>query len=563
MAYSPNQMQLDCISADEAATIISASPGSGKTSTLVRMIASDIERLGTEIDDIIGVTFTRLAASEMRRRLEGIGYPVLVTTFHGMCMHLLSRFWREGDFDRPEIVVYDEIDQKELLKECARHRRRAPSMARIEAALARYCAMEAVEDADAHDVVDMYIAELRRHNAVDYATTIRRARDVLHKLSLRPWVRIYVDECQDLDPLQHELLWLMRPARLVMVGDPNQTIYSWRGADPDYLDITADKFDAVRRSLRVNYRSCRAIVHVANRFQHRPAPMQAASNLVGSITLLRDEARVLKALQVHVVEECATAAVLARTNRELLMYAETARFLRIPTQMGSERERLLERESIRTLLAFMLFPEAPHSPLVLRRVAGLCGLSEITFETIIASARKSGASLYECFVTGGWISGPALEFYQHPESSILIRLAEAINTIERLPIVSLPPEFDLRELRAMIAAYVESTPFRHRSIRGLAAWLNLRDGQQCVQMDPARIQLLTIHGSKGLEFDAVAVAGLKRGRLPHRRQGEEPSVEEQRLMYVAVTRAREFLYLVGPPDPADDSEYLDVIWGPQ
>ena len=512
-----------------------APAGSGKTTTLVARIAWLVDE-GAAPESICAITFNRRAAEELRERvaaaLEPVGADVAgrirIRTFHALGMELLRS---AGDAVEPL------HDREEILR-AVRPDAAPGDLRRFDTILSRFkldldvdpAAIEA--DPDAGPVARTYAAyeaEIRRRGGLDFDDLVARA---LRRLEgdaavLESWRRrcehLLVDEAQDLDRAQLRFaLLLAAPAnRIFLVGDDDQSIYGWRLADVRRLLGLADEAlpDLTRVDLETNYRcpavvlarAVRLIEHNVERFAKviRPGP-RADGWLILAPSAADDVDRVAAVLSTW-PDDSGTRAVLARTNRELLPAVVAALRLGMPFRAVDLRLPI-ESPVLDELLRDI--PETAHPLLALGRVR----------DRVAFAGEPSGET--------------ATETLGEPDDDVISVATALLGWAARCRTVA-----ELRELVATVRARLEE-----------------------LRRDDAPLLFATAHGTKGLEFDHVAVIGLDEGRFPSARsvaeavEPERALEEERRLAYVAWTRARRTLTLVY--DPGAPSQFMLEAFDP-
>jgi superfamily I DNA/RNA helicase len=526
--------RLDRLAADQRAaatappgpTLCIAPAGSGKTTTLVARIAWLVASGAASPDEIAAISFNKKAADELSERLGAALGPlgvaagaVRVRTFHALGLEIL----RDGG-----AAVDPLVDRGAILRRLHPDAGAAEWM-RLDTAFSRLKLDLGVEashiarDPEAGPTARAFVAyeaELAVTGGLDFDDLVARALRLLEADPglLQRWrarcAHLVVDEAQDLDRAQLRLaLLLAAPAnRVFFVGDDDQSIYGWRLADVRRLLALESSLPGLRRvDLAVNYRcpaivigrSVRLIEHNVERFAKEVRPREEAP---GSITLAADGAdesvrlgRVFDALPTD-----GTAAILARTNRELLPAIAVALDREIPFRPPGV-ELLVESPLVDSLLDEVAASGGPDEPLLVR----------------LEAVRRS------------WATRPPEPEADDPDAPRPHEIAAAVLSWA-VPCPGLPA------LRGAVEA-------RREAIERLCR-------------DDAPLTLATAHGTKGLEFDHVAVIGLDGGRFPSRRSvtsSDDPAralEEERRLAYVAWTRARRTLMLVY--DPASPSQFL-------
>ena len=518
-----------------------APAGSGKTTTLVARIAWLIDQ-GASPDQICAITFNRRAADELRERVESalthlsrdLAGRVRIRTFHALGLEILRE---AGEAVQPL------VDRDEVLR-AVRPDASASERRRLDTVLSRFkldldvdpAAIE--QDPQAGVVARTYAAyeaEIRRRGGLDFDDLVARSVRVLAGRAevLSMWrsrcANLLVDESQDLDRAQLRLaLLLAAPAnRIFLVGDDDQSIYGWRLADVRRLLALADEAlpDLTRVDLETNYR-CPAVVleravrlveHNVERFAK---VIRAGPNAQGKLVLApsaADEVDRAESVLLSWPDDGATRAVLARTNRELIPAVAAAIRLDMPFRAAD----------------LVLPIESPLVDELLRSVPAADTTRAVTAIGMLPERRSTGC--------------PRL-----PGSPSLAGMSEDDPEAERHAIAAA-----LQGWAATVGTLAELRDAIHHTRARLAA----------LRRDDAPLTLATAHGTKGLEFDHVAVIGLDENRFPSARSvadAVEPAralEEERRLAYVAWTRARRTLTLVYDPD--SPSQFLREAFDPE
>ncbi len=513
-----NEGQLAGVTTEGGPLVVLAGAGSGKTRVLTRRIAYRIATDQTDPQRVLALTFTRKAAGELRNRLRanGLRDNVVAGTFHGIALTQLRQRWQERGIEPPAMLerkfrfvaqLMGRSSRAEPLDvvneiEWARARLVAPDDYGNAAELAgRTPPMPAAEMAE---LMVRFQEEKRRRRVVDFDDLLALAiRDLHHDPDYAAAVRwrhrhLYVDEFQDVNPLQYELLkaWRGTSDDLFVVGDPNQAIYGWNGADPNLLTNFARREPgAVVVDLRDNYRSTPQVLTMATAalagrsgqlIPHRPdGEVPTLTAFTNDLTEAAGIARAVK-LAHHAGDKWAAQAVLVRTNAQL-----------VPI------EQALIEEGV---------------PVKVRGGSGPLNTPEVKQE--LRSLTRDGIDLHR-----------ALERLEEELASEVDEMTNA--EIERRQ--------NLGALSRLVHEYTALDP--QPSGPGLLAWMaTLQAGE--VGLDSDAVELATFHGAKGLEWPVVHVAGLEKGYVPigYAKTGAQLA-EEQRLLYVAVTRAEKELHL--------------------
>ena len=519
-----NDAQRDAVTSPASPLAILAGAGSGKTRVLTRRIAYRVLTDEISADHVLAVTFTRKAGAELRSRLGVLGLPTAPSagTFHSIAFAQLRQRWAERDITPPAV-----LDRKVGM--VARLFRSKSSSApldvvsEIEWAKARMITADDYAPAAAAagrtppfdperiaEIYTRYEQEKLSRRMVDFDDLLRLATRDLNAdadyAAARRWKyrHLFVDEFQDVNPLQFELLraWLGPSGDLCMVGDPNQAIYSWNGADASYLTDVDEHFPAAETvALTDNYRSSPQILGVANAVlatgpSHalRLRPNKGDGKVPEVVSYPTDQAEAR-----GIAHDIRTAhaegapwsahAVLVRTNAQLALIEETFRKASIPTRSRGAK-RLLDLPEVRDALGS------------LRSGPGQLAERLDAIEADL-SAPEAG------------------------EGRAALNSERAANVVE---LVRLGRE------------YLDVDP--SGSAAGFEGWLASTLGSGDTTSDADAVDLVTFHAAKGLEWPTVHLAGLEEGLVPiHHAKTLDAENEERRLFYVALTRSERRLHL--------------------
>ncbi|NLH12723.1 MAG: UvrD-helicase domain-containing protein [Holophagae bacterium] len=575
----------------EGPLLVVAGAGSGKTRVLTYRIAWLLAAGRVRSHQIMAVTFTNKAAHEMRERVEALlGQPLcggFVGTFHRFALQLLRRHPREAGL--PErFSIADEDEQRKLLESV--YKRLSLSTERLPVRQARSrisAAKNALQAPGAWPgiplLADLYAAyeeALRAAGAVDFddmlllsVRLLEQHEDIRKALASRfSWM--LVDEYQDTNAAQAQLLWLLggRHPNLTAVGDEDQSIYRWRGADvANILDFRHTYPDASEVILGRNYRSVEPILAAAaggigcNR--RRRAKHLTSHAGPGDLVIVFqaadeiDEARfVAEGIEQARRDGAAGIAVLYRTNAQSRPFEAELVRRAVPYRVVGGA-RFWERAEVKDALAYLRLLANPHDALAFRRAVGVPsrGIGAVALEHVEEAALASGLSL------------PAAARTLPPTLTSRARLSFQgfFALLDELVLIATQatPEKVVRELleRSGLAAQYVSSDEEDRVRRDnqdqlvaaaaeaaergldLSGFLDevalLTDAD--ARVSPDAVQLSTLHAAKGLEFDTVFLVGMDDGLLPLRREGSDADDEEEerRLAYVGMTRARRRLHL--------------------
>ncbi|MFC5848081.1 ATP-dependent helicase [Deinococcus petrolearius] len=619
--------------------LVIAGAGSGKTRTLIYRIAHLTQHYGVHPGEILAVTFTNKAAAEMRERASHLvpgANELWMSTFHSAGVRIL-RAYGEHIGLRRGFVIYDDDDQSDLLKEIMgsipgigpdttpRTLRgildRAKSNLLTPDDLARsgdpY--ISGLPREVAAEMYRRYEARKRGQNAIDFGDliteTVRLFREVpgvLDKVQNRARF-IHVDEYQDTNKAQYELTRLLasRDRNLLVVGDPDQSIYKFRGADiQNILDFQKDYPDAKVYMLEHNYRSSASVLKIANKLIennterldktlkpvkaegapvafHRATDHRAEGDFVaGWITRLHGEGRPLTEM-----------AVLYRTNAQSRVIEESLRRGGIAAKIVGG-VGFYDRREIRDILAYARLAINPADDVALRRIIGRPrrGIGDTALEKLMGWAREHRTTLLEACaravedniidrgaqkpVEFAALMGAMSEAAENYEPAPFFRFViETSGYLDLLRQEGQEGQVRMENLDELVNAAEEWSRENEGGVHDFlddAALLSsvddMRTKKENRDVPEEAVTLMTLHNAKGLEFPVVFIVGTEEGLLPSRgalTEGPGAIEEERRLFYVGITRAMERLFLTaaenrmqfGKTNAAEDSRFLEEIGG--
>lgn len=511
---SLDQSQIAVVESTEPVVVVKAGPGAGKTTTLIAVV----ERLAESIPpaDIHVVTFSRQAAEEIRhrsRRLVGVD----ITTAHGLAYRVVSQNHEALGYSRKP-ALYSELERRVLAEEVVKQMPRSSPVliSNLLSCLHSLASGQIQREAIVGPLalaVQTYELMLRRDGAADYGLIMLDAvRGQLRKNS-DTWKcgALVVDEAQDIDRAQAALLGTFAPGRVVLVGDTDQCIYGWRGACPEWMG----EMPGVHLSLSHTYRCPANIIHAAGVVLGSPRDVIPAGE--GGVVEVIEER-----IWPHQIPDEGSVAVLCRSNEDADNASTVLQGSGVPFTRITAGDRILESVDVRQALALTLWPELPDAAWVGDLVQRVFGISKLGWSRIDLRAANEGITRFKaaCELVQG-IRG----FYEQAGDSILERLTDAMGMVR----MGEKDERTSKWLSLHAATFVRSTDPSERTAVNLWWYLAGCDGKLPTEK-PGRVQVLTMHSSKGMEFDTVFLYGKGRDR--------NPTPEERRLLYVAVTRAR-------------------------
>ena len=599
-----NPPQKEAVTHSEGPLLILAGAGSGKTRVLTYRIAYLVAEKLALPENILGVTFTNKAAGEMKERVANLlgvkSASIWLSTFHSFCARVLRQQGNLLGYSR-SFSIYDEDDQTSLINQCIRQRDLPKQRFSAGIVLNKISSCKNVlidwqsYHNLAHDYFEKRVAQLyqdyqtrlEKANALDFDDLImllvkllQSKPEILTRLQER-FAHILVDEYQDTNHAQYVLVNLLagKTKNLAVVGDDDQSIYGWRGADlKNILDFERDYPDCKIIRLEQNYRSSQKILEVAwsvvrNNLSRKEKKLWT-ENQIG------ERARVLevydeKSEALAVVEKIrelrgkynwSDYVILYRTNAQSRVLEQKLRDSGIPYVIVGG-VRFYERKEIKDILAFLKILTNPRDDLSLKRILKTFGegIGEKTFSALQALAQVKGITLYQALGEvesqrdlpskakrsieriGSWIREFEQLRQRLPSDELTEKILERTGYLETLTSERTEESLSRAEnLKELIVAIKE---FRERAENGsLESFLEevalITDIDQWDNTQEA-VSLMTLHSAKGLEFSVVFMVGLEEGLFPLSRSLEsvEQTEEERRLFYVGCTRAKHSLFL--------------------
>ena len=598
-----NPAQREAVLATEGPVLVVAGAGSGKTRVLTYRIAHLVSAIGVKPQEILAITFTNKAAGEMRERLEGalggIARTMWVMTFHSACGRILRTEAPKLGY-RSNFTIYDQADQVRLVKQCLEELERDPKRfvprgihAQISNAKNLLITpddyktrISSFYDQTVADVYEAYQRRLFGSNAVDFDDLLMLTVQVLERFpeARNRWQKAFryvlVDEYQDTNHAQYRLLQLLagEHRNVFAVGDPDQSIYAFRGADiRNIMEFERDFGGAKQIALEQNYRSTNAILRAANAViseNRERKPKNLWSELgegdpvrVVEVEDEHAEARFVAAEIAGLVEadfSGSEIAIFYRTNAQSRVLEDVLVRQDIPYQVIGG-PKFYERAEIKDAIAYLQVLDNPTDAISLTRIANRPrrGIGDASLARLQTYADAHGLSLWEALEhpeEAGCGGAPlkAIDKFRTlmqssmagagelpvPEilESVLDRSGyfealEAERTIEAQGRME-----NLQELVGVAREYQGSA--ENPTLSEFLQQISLYSDQDAIEEERSLVTLMTLHNAKGLEFRAVFLIGMEEGVFPHSRSIEEQGLEEERrLCYVGLTRAQERLVL--------------------
>jgi DNA helicase-2/ATP-dependent DNA helicase PcrA len=596
-----NAAQREAVLATEGPVLVVAGAGSGKTRVLTHRIAHLVSACGVKPQEVLAITFTNKAAGEMKERLEAILGEIAprmwVMTFHAACGRILRREAPRLGY-RSNFTIYDQADQMRVVKQCLEELERDPKRfvprgihAQISTAKNQLVGPDDYKarvasfyDQTVADAYSLYQRRLFTSNAVDFDDLLMLTVDVLERFpeARERWQKAFryvlVDEYQDTNHAQYRLLQLVagRHKNVFAVGDPDQSIYAFRGADiRNILEFERDFGGARVIALEQNYRSTNSILHAANAViahnrERKPKNLWSELGAGEPVRVVEvedehAEARFVAAEVAALIDEGYAGSELAvfyRTNAQSRVLEDVLVRQEIAYQVIGG-PKFYERAEIKDAIAYLQVIDNAYDAVSLTRIANRPrrGIGDASLARLQTFADAQGISLWEALERAeeAGVGAPPLRSVERfrtlmqssmagaleltvPEllervldKSGYLEALEAERTVEAQGRIE-----NLLELVGVAREYQEQAD--DPSLSEFLQQISLYSDQDELAGERSLVTLMTLHNAKGLEFRAVFLIGMEEGVFPHARSLEEQGLEEERrLCYVGLTRAKEKL----------------------
>ena len=591
-----NSEQIKPVKDTEGPVLVLAGAGSGKTRVLTSRIAYILREGLASPRQVLAITFTNKAASEMKERVRteiGDVSDMWICTIHSMCVRILRMYTAEAGI-KPDFSIYSDTERKNIIKKCLKELdyddEKLLKTCKFHVGNAKMLGLEPDQYArkyeyernidDCMRVYRQYEQHLKENNALDfddlllYTRRLLRSDDDARQYLSDRFKYVLVDEFQDTNAVQYDIIKLLTGVHgnLFCVGDDDQSIYGWRGAEiENILQFDKDFPSAKVYKLERNYRSTGSILKLANEIIKNNAGRRGK-------TLWTDMEDGAKPQYFAAEDELSEALFAARTISDLIAqgykFSDFAILMRINALTRSfEQEfnkynipykvfgglKFFERKEIKDVLAYLRLIANPYDSEALARIINVPrrGIGSRTIEAMEEYASQNGLTLYDAVLDCDFLpvnsgaKGKLKAFGSMIKSLVISSLETPVNTFVREVInaaslkEAYEDENDLANIEEFIASVDDFSRLNpEASLSEYLSQVTLYSDTD--EMDESNyVTLATIHAVKGLEFRAVFVVGLEDGIMPSSRaesEGRELE-EERRLMYVAITRAKERLYL--------------------
>lgn len=601
-----NDKQKEAVEFGEGPLLILAGAGSGKTRVLTHRIAYLIEKRGIFPGNILAITFTNKAANEMKERisnlLEDNVEDIWMGTFHSICVRILRRDIDKIGYDR-SFSIYDRDDQITLMKECINELNVNKDMYKERSVLAKISELkDKMIEPDTYinqnysdfysrnvgELYGLYEKKLKAYNALDFDDLILKTLELFNRSPevldyyQRKFKYVFVDEFQDTNKSQYELVRLIteRYKNICVVGDPDQSIYGWRGADiSNILNFEKDFKGATTILLEQNYRSTKNILEVANHviknnYERKDKDLwtdNEEGHKVVVETLLdeKEEAYFVAKKIIELMGEgygLKDMAILYRTNAQSRSFEETFMRNSIPYRIVGGL-RFYDRKEIKDIMAYLKVIQNPSDNVSLKRIINVPkrGIGNATIDKMEEYAVNNDESLYSVMMDIDKVdtlsAGPKKkikdfvnmmnEFMVMSEvmsvNEFIEKVVYGVGYIKELEKEGgIEAETRLENIKEFISVAVDfEVKNPDGTLEDFLATISLLSDVDKTEDKDNSVTLLTVHSAKGLEFPVVFLVGMEEGLFPIRRalDSESELEEERRLCYVAITRAEELLFI--------------------
>lgn len=603
-----NPAQREAVAYLNGPLLIMAGAGSGKTKVLTCRIAN---LLAHDVPPykILAITFTNKAAAEMRERVDrmigGLGKDIWLSTFHSFCARFLRREIKATDIYKDNFVIYDASDSRTVIKNCLKElnlddKQFMPAKIQNTISIAKNLMLgprSYAKQADTFhqrkiaEVFSLYDKKLKENNALDFddllmisVNLLETDKELCNKYQRR-FQYILIDEYQDTNGAQYRLTTLLagKHHNICVVGDADQSIYGWRGADiSNILNFEKDFPETKTIKLEQNYRSTKNILAAANAViqnnENRKPKKLWTENVSGERICLyqaideRDEARfvvdTIQKQKTFFASSYGDIAVLYRTNAQSRVLEEAMMSAAIPyTIVGGLK--FYDRMEIKDIIAYLHILYNPFDSVSLLRIINVPkrGIGAATIGKIMEYAALNEVSLFDVISSNEILSELGLKaraknllesfavllfnlmgkFDSMPISRFIETLLEDTGYLQALESQNTPDtQMRIENLREFVGVAREfETKEEDSSLENFLNQIALVSDIDTADIEDDRVTLMTLHSAKGLEFPTVFLVGMEEGIFPHARTLLEPDEieEERRTCYVGITRAEKKLYL--------------------
>ncbi len=577
MSNQLNEAQRKAVESESNVILCLAGAGTGKTATLTSRVAHLHEnRVGCS--SMLALTFTRLAGKEMKERVIKLigseGERLFCNTFHAFCVKILKEYGYLLGYDK-EFTIYDQEDREaiisKIIEEFGYDKKTSTNkvISIFEGSREPGCVEE-------EQTIQEYYWVLKRNSAIDLDMLLTETLKLLEYPEVQKnyhnqYEYVFVDEFQDTNDVQMNIIKALSPRNLFVVGDDFQSIYGWRQAKPEYIVNFKQYYpNAEIIKLEENYRSTEPIITAANNLiahninqtkkvlkAHKDGPdieYIEADNIANEVNII--------AGKILEDSEYSNYAILTRTNRQMEPFTQIFKAFCIPYQVLSNKDDPLKKYDIRMMLNVLEVVLNPTDSRTLTKVINFPTkrINDLKMKVIEKVMIDESISFIEALEGVEEVQ----EFMQQLDeirtyvtekssdaSSVFLMATLALKLPEKYSNESRENrKQDIDNVSEVIDRWelIQVDLGESMDISSFLKWVHMKDIQEKLMEQRDAVKIMTVHGSKGLEFNTVFVVGMNKDLFPARRGDIE---EERRLFYVAVTRAKERLYITRPMKALD------------
>lgn len=585
-----NDMQKKAAIQTNGPCLILAGAGSGKTRTITYKIAYMVKELGIDPKSIVALTFTNKAADEMKERINQLiefnSKDMIISTFHSFSVRLLRRYGSNIGFNN-SFNIYDTDDSKSviknILKELQYDGKNTPAKflnrisklkesEKLPENISEFMNLEIRENKEFYEIYDKYQNVLKNNNCMDFSDILLNCKKLLNISSVleditNTYKYILVDEYQDTNKLQYDIVQILagKNKNICVVGDEDQSIYGFRGADiSNILNFQNDYPDAHITKLEQNYRSTQNILNLANSVISKNSSSLGkrlwSSNEIGEKTRVYkaqnayDEARFIAEVIRSENRKYSDFTILYRTNFQSRILEQELTNLNIPCKVFGGLS-FFQRKEIKDLLSYLIIINNPYDFINFER-AITNPKRKIGTKTIAKIAQIASEKSISLIDALKYENSTYIANFNNLIQSLILKskdctiselLNEIVDKIEYMKYLETQENFEDRKLNVFelfnsIDEIEKNEPTI--TLNDYLSNISLSSNSDNIS-DDNYVKLMTIHSSKGLEFDTVFLSGFERNLFPNINSTliQSELEEERRLLYVAITRAKKKLYL--------------------
>ncbi len=568
-----DNQQKQAVETQSKKALVISGAGSGKTRVLTHRVQYLLETQKVSAFEVMAFSFTRKSSQELRGRLEKLidtqAYKCTLGTMHGIALTMIQRFGETIGLKAKNVTVYSEWETQYLLCAVAigdsklkitidkkgREKKtwKIPKK-QIDKMFADYYERGIKPDPDhkAYSIFIKFFAQCRANNSLTYGLLLITLEKLIPELSKHLHIKhILVDEVQDIDPLQWRIITYLCEtfnASLFVVGDIDQSIFSFRGAVPGYLIEHQNEFDIFK--IEKNYRSDGAIVEAANNLiQHNSDRLEKTMvpNNPATLPIVcikdTDSAGIVSLLKGFVGKD---VCVLGRRHVFLNKMSKLLGEQGIKHVYVGKENALTRSEEFRRFHAFLKLIVNPFDNFAFLLIRDLIGLNQGEYEDIEVGAAHEGKSHFQVWIESTKLSQELQAVFYMVDSNGDQRNVDAAF----ISLINLDWPFDITDIVDFVFKWSDENPAS--SPEAYLSWLATYDLQDEIKEEATGIQLMTVHSAKGLEFPTVIIAGCNEGILPSSQAIKTDNIEdERRLFYVAITRAEKQLINTIRPESSE------------